>query len=143
MRGNSILKIIITCIVLFLVCVGVDRLTALETTDAMHERARIYAVESGKQLPPNAFIGDGCTLFPEKIFGSDWTEACLAHDISYWVGGTDEERKSTDQTLRDSVANTGTMGKLLATPMYVGVRIWGNTWLTRLFDANWGFGWNT
>jgi hypothetical protein len=137
------LKILSVCIVALVALVVADRITATNTTGTMRQFAQEYLEVTDKQVPPRAFISDGCTLFPESILGSDWGDACLAHDIAYWAGGTKEERVAADTLFKDSVAQKGLLGKFSAPIMYVGVRLFGDTWLTKIFDANWGFGWNT
>ncbi len=87
-----------------------------------------------------AFTSDGCSLFPDGTVGdrTKWCECCLQHDIAYWRGGTEQERKSADEVLRACVLErTGDMA--LAETMYLGVRAGGHpvfpTWY------RWGYGW--
>ena len=86
------------------------------------------------------FTSDGCSLFPDgSVKDRDlWCDCCLTHDIAYWQGGTKEERKRADKTLRQCVLKR-TNSKALATMMYEGVRAGGHpafpTWY------RWGYGW--
>jgi hypothetical protein len=86
------------------------------------------------------FTSDGCSLFPDGTIGDrgKWCECCLQHDLAYWRGGTEDERKRADEALRACVlARTG--DKALSETMYLGVRTGGHpvfpTWY------RWGYGW--
>ena len=120
----------------------VDQFLAPETTSTMRERAQSYAEETIGEQPRNQFEFDGCTLWPDQVFGSNFSGACLEHDIRYWVGGTEQMRKEADLALVESIGHTGTFGEFLAPIMYVGVRTFGDSALTKLVGANWGFGYN-
>lgn len=86
------------------------------------------------------FTSDGCSLFPNGTIGerAKWCECCLQHDIAYWRGGTDDERRKADEALRACVLER-TGDKALAETMYLGVRAGGHpvfpTWY------RWGYGW--
>lgn len=87
------------------------------------------------------FSSDGCSLFPDGTIRdrAKWCECCLVHDIAYWQGGTDAERKRADEALRDCALER-TKDKALAETMYLGVRAGGHpafpTWY------RWGYGWS-
>ncbi len=88
----------------------------------------------------NEFWSDGCTLFPNGTLQDRtlWCNCCFNHDIAYWRGGSEEERKAADEALRACVlAHTG--NHALAETMYDGVRLGGGpafpTWY------RWGYGW--
>jgi hypothetical protein len=87
------------------------------------------------------FRSDGCSLFPDGTIGDRalWCGCCLAHDIAYWQGGTKEERKQADETLRDCVLNR-TGNKTLAVLMYDGIRVGGHPAFPMWY--RWGYGWN-
>jgi hypothetical protein len=86
------------------------------------------------------FTSDGCSLFPDGTVGdrAKWCRCCLQHDIAYWRGGTEEERKDADRALRKCVRER-TDDKALAETMYLGVRAGGHpafpTWY------RWAYGW--
>ena len=88
----------------------------------------------------NMFASDGCSLFPDGTLKnrSRWCDCCFNHDIAYWRGGSEEERKAADQTLHACVLER-TGNKALAETMYNGVRVGGSpiypTWY------RWGYGW--
>jgi len=48
------------------------------------------------------FTTDGCSLFPDRSItgASDWCDCCLAHDLAYWRGGTEEDRLKADRGLK-------------------------------------------
>jgi hypothetical protein len=73
------------------------------------------------------FTSDGCSLFPDGTLRNQakWCDCCLQHDIAYWRGGTEAERKKADEVLRDCVFDR-TKDKALAETMYRGVRAGGH-----------------
>lgn len=89
---------------------------------------------------PDEFTSDGCSLFPDGTLNdrSRWCDCCFNHDIAYWRGGREEERKAADKALRACVFER-TGNKALAEMMYDGVRVGGSpafpTWY------RWGYGW--
>lgn len=86
------------------------------------------------------FSSDGCSQFPDgTLFDQNlWCNCCIEHDIAYWQGGTQQQKKQADHALRDCVFNK-THNKLLANIMYLGVTVGGlpifPTWY------RWGYGW--
>ena len=48
---------------------------------------------------PVPFTTDGCSLFPDRalVGRADWCDCCLAHDLAYWRGGTEEQRLTADR----------------------------------------------
>ncbi len=122
-------------LLLVLSAILVDRLPVPETGIAAVPLPPAHAE------PPLPFKSDGCTLFPNQLLGFDFTPACVLHDYAYWQGGAAPLRKEADQALRTAIAEeTGSLGAPLALGVYAGVRLFGDTWLTKLFDAHWGFG---
>ncbi len=87
------------------------------------------------------FTSDGCSLFPDGTIKdrTRWCDCCQNHDISYWQGGTADERKKADEALRDCVLDR-TKDKAFAETMFVGVRAGGHP----AFPAGyrWGYGWS-
>lgn len=98
------------------------------------------ATERKKSKEIKPFESDGCSLFPDGTVKDQnlWCHCCYNHDIAYWRGGTREERKIADQTLRNCVEEK-TGNKALADLMYTGVRAGGSS----IFPAwyRWGYGW--
>ena len=86
------------------------------------------------------FTTDGCSLFPDGTFSdkTKWQHCCIEHDISYWKGGSEEDRKQADLALKNCVMkNTGDVH--LARTMYDAVRIWGSPIFPSWY--RWGYGW--
>lgn len=94
---------------------------------------------TAQELKP--FSSDGCSLFPDgdRADRKRWCACCLQHDLAYWRGGTEDERKHADEQLRTCVVER-TGNALLAETMYLGVRAAAApaapTWY------RWGYGWN-
>ena len=80
------------------------------------------------------FTSDGCTMFPDGSYYS----CCYVHDVAYWSGGTEEERKHADEELRACVREITGSG-FLAGLIYWGVRMGGGP--GRDTTYRWGFGW--
>ncbi|MFC1664881.1 FAD-binding oxidoreductase [Pseudomonadota bacterium] len=89
-----------------------------------------------KQL--KSFESDGCSLFPDGTpkEPKKWCDCCYAHDISYWKGGTRQQRLTADQELRQCVQS---INKSLSKSMYGGVRTFGGPYFPTTY--RWGFGW--
>jgi hypothetical protein len=101
--------------------------------------AVIVACSADSSLQP--FSSDGCSLFPDSslITRDDWCSCCFVHDISYWKGGTYEERKAADSLLRKCVFEK-TENETLAKLMYEGVRFGGSPYFYNWY--RWGYGWS-
>ncbi len=83
-------------------------------------------------LPDYIFTTDGCSRWPDGT----WVSCCVLHDILYWCGGSNSDRKRADQFLSRCVKQkAGVMGPL----MYIGVRVGGSPWLPTPW--RWGYGW--
>lgn len=104
--------------------------------NALEGMAEAYCQE--KRAPPSAqpdfiFTTDGCSRWPDD----SWVACCIAHDIAYWCGGSDQDRKNADQELMRCVnAKTQGIGHIL----YAGVRLGGIPWLPTPW--RWGYGWD-
>lgn len=98
----------------------------------------LAACGSAGSLKP--FTTDGCSLFPDRSpFGeTDWCHCCVAHDLVYWRGGTEEARLNADSELRLCIQQTSG-GSVLANVMFAGVRIGGSPYIPAGF--RWGYGW--
>tara|TARA_B100000508_G_C11464958_1_gene281243 strand:+ start:5210 stop:5647 length:438 start_codon:yes stop_codon:yes gene_type:complete len=119
-----------------------DVLTNPETAPEMNRAAIQYIDDTNKPTPPIAFYQDGCSLFPDQLLWHDFRSACFDHDIKYWAGGAPEERKIADRELMNSVKQTGPLGPVFAPLMYVGVRVFGDSFVTKAVGAHWGYGWD-
>jgi len=83
-------------------------------------------------MPPD-FKSDGCSLF----WDGNYRDCCVAHDETYYFGGSLKERRSADKELYKCIRSKGN-GKFLASIIYLGVRIGGVSFLPTPF--RWGFG---
>lgn len=133
---------VLILVFIILVSLVIERSFLPETTQEHVDEALLYGEVYGLPTPPNDFYFDGCTLFPDNIGSVSFLSACLQHDIAYWYGGSSEERKQADLVFRKDVRELGAVGSFLSVPMYVAVRMFGDTWILKQFGANWGFGHN-
>ena len=133
-------NIFIILLVLLLFYVFIERNFLPETDDKMRKEAYEYGITTGKEMPPKEFYFDGCSLFPESFFRDSFRDACLRHDIAYWYGGTQEERKNADLIFKKEISESGVTGKILNFPMYIAVRLVGDSFVAKFFGAEWGFG---
>lgn len=141
MKKKHIICLSLVFFILVLILL-VEIFTRPQTTEEMVEGADKYILENEFDNPPLTFTQDGCSLFIDGFFGHDFSEACLSHDIKYWAGGSKEERKLADVALREDISHTGPLGPVIAPIMYAGVRVFGDSFITRAVDANWGYGWD-
>ena len=101
-------KIIITLVVLLLFWItqfsSNSKYTALEYTDI-----------------PNDYQHDGCTLFPD----GNYLTCCIQHDETYFFGWSWQERLKADNDFAQCIIDQWKWyNYLLASPMWVWVRIW-------------------
>jgi len=83
--------------------------------------------------PDYIFTTDGCT----RWFDGSWASCCIVHDISYWCGGSEQERNEADRELKQCVnRKMNMMGNI----MYAVVDIGGHPWLPTPW--RWGYGWD-
>ena len=94
----------------------------------------------GDKTTIRPFTSDGCTLFPDKsiINRKSWCDCCFQHDIAYWQGGTETQRKQADLALKECVYRK-TGDQALADLMYQGVRLGGSPYFPNWY--RWGYGW--
>ncbi len=74
----------------------------------------------------NPFTTDGCSAYLDGVKSSNkklWYHCCVAHDISYWIGGPSLERKKADKELETCVAEVTHPAH--AAMMYFAVRVGG------------------
>jgi hypothetical protein len=86
------------------------------------------------------FTSDGCSMFIDGTFEKPelWKECCLLHDMAYWRGGTEEERKQADLAFKTCVEKK-TGDPILAKLMYEAVRAGGAPHFPTWY--RWGYGW--
>lgn len=107
-----------------------------------------YSVSAKKRRPNRQkplelrdFSTDGCSAYPDGYVHTEeyeWLHCCFAHDIAYWVGGTEDKKAAADAELNRCVseATFGTHG----TVMELGVATGGTPYLATSW--RWGYGWN-
>lgn len=128
-------------LVFIMLCsIALDRHYQPAVTAAELQAVEEYRTSHDKPTPPHSFTHDGCTLFPNTTIFAFLQTPCFHHDIAYYHGGTPSERKAADRKLRADIADTGLFGQVLAYPVYIGVRLFGDSPLTRAVDAEWGYG---
>ncbi len=94
----------------------------------------------GQELPRGVvnelrpFTTDGCS----KSEDGAWKHCCVAHDISYWMGGSWDDKKAADQELRSCMVKAGS-GETLAQQYYIVVRVAGA--FLQKTKYRWGNGW--
>ena len=92
------------------------------------------------QLAP--FTTDVCSWSPDAPFGVDISDICLAHDVAYHKGGSEELRLAVDMEFREGIAARGLPA--YARFAYRMVRIGGHPSnpLGHLGGYQWGYGWS-
>ena len=85
------------------------------------------------------FTTDGCSAFPDGTMEQQtlWLNCCIKHDLSYWKGGTYQQRLTADLALEQCVANIGEPN--VAKLMLAGVRVGGSPYYPTTY--RWGYGW--
>ncbi len=85
------------------------------------------------------FTSDGCSSFPDGTLEQSelWLHCCVAHDRSYWKGGTYADRLKADEELQMCVQQVGEPE--IAALMMAGVRVGGAPLIPTSF--RWGYGW--
>ena len=120
---------------------AIDLFIPAETTPEHIAMAEQYLEDENLPTPDLAFTRDGCTLWPDALFFHDFKEACLAHDIAYWAGGSVERQHEANVNFRSDVAKTGPLGPALGLLMYAGVEYLGDNGVSRTVDSEWVYGW--
>jgi hypothetical protein len=109
----------------------------LQRTFVFFLLAGASAICSAGDLKP--FTTDGCSAFPDGTPNdrTAWAKCCIAHDLSYWKGGTYGEREEADRALENCVGGIGEPE--IAELMRAGVRAGGSPYWPTPF--RWGYGW--
>lgn len=91
----------------------------------------------GDEIKP--FTTDGCSSFPDGNIEQQslWVNCCIRHDLSYWKGGTFEEKLQADKSLESCVTAVGEPE--IAAIMLAGVRVGGSAFFPTSY--RWGYGW--
>ncbi len=94
--------------------------------------ANACLTKRGADLPHAFFTTDGCSMWPDD----GWAECCVSHDITYWCGGSAEDRASADVALERCVATDASQA--LGDVMHAGSRVGGVPWAP--LPWRWGYG---
>ena len=86
------------------------------------------------------FGTDGCSLWIDGTLEQPnlWHHCCVAHDLDYWKGGSEAQRKASDERIQACVKEA--QGSGMANYIYTNVR-WGGSpyWMN---NYRWGYGWD-
>lgn len=98
----------------------------------------IAHTSQANELKP--FTTDGCSLWIDGTVEQPnlWRHCCVAHDLDYWQGGTQAQRKQSDERIQACVKEA--QGSGMANYIYTNVR-WGGSpyWMS---NYRWGYGWD-
>ena len=82
-------------------------------------------------------MANGCSYFPDKIFGYNLTPACNNHDANYWYQNLN--RKESDRILRENVIEIlPSWLKFIGWIMYFAVRLFGFISWNKYKGGNYG-----
>lgn len=84
------------------------------------------------------FVSNGCSVFPD----GDTYGCCYVHDMAYWAGGTQADRRKADRALEQCAADVtgyGSVGHAVGGIMYAAVTIFGAPGVPT--KVKWGYGW--
>lgn len=86
------------------------------------------------------FKTDGCSLWIDGTLERPdlWRHCCVAHDLDYWQGGSEEQRKKSDERIQACVKEA--QGAGMANYMYKNVRWGGSPYWINYY--RWGYGWD-
>lgn len=98
----------------------------------------IAHTSQANELKP--FTTDGCSLWMDGTLEQPnlWRHCCVAHDLDYWMGGSEEQRKKSDENIQACVNEA--QGSGMATYMYKNVRWGGSPYWMNYY--RWGYGWD-
>lgn len=87
------------------------------------------------------FKTDGCSLWMDgpPAYPNLWRHCCVAHDLAYWQGGSEQQRATADKAIHACVFEAAN-SKGMANYMHSMIR-WGGSpyWMNHY---RWGYGWN-
>lgn len=86
------------------------------------------------------FATDGCSLWIDGPPGNPnlWRHCCVAHDLAYWIGGTEEQRKQADEAMKLCIRHA--QQPMIASHTYNSVRMGGGPYWPSTY--RWGYGWH-
>ncbi|HSX51558.1 MAG TPA: helicase [Cellvibrio sp.] len=100
----------------------------------------IILANSGHANELKPFTTDGCSLWIDGTLAQPnlWRHCCVAHDLDYWKGGSEAQRKQSDDNILACVK--AAQGPGMADYMYKNVRWGGSPYWINYY--RWGYGWN-
>jgi len=100
----------------------------------------VLLASSGNANELKPFTTDGCSLWIDGTLEQPnlWRHCCVAHDLDYWQGGSEEQRKQSDANIQACVK--AAQGPGMADYMYNNVRWGGSPYWMNFY--RWGYGWN-
>lgn len=86
------------------------------------------------------FATDGCSMWIDGPPGSPnlWRHCCVAHDLAYWIGGSEAQRKQADETMKLCIRQA--QQPMIASHTYNSVRMGGGPYWPSSY--RWGYGWH-
>jgi hypothetical protein len=86
------------------------------------------------------FATDGCSMWVDGTLAHPnlWRHCCVAHDLAYWIGGTQKQRKQADAAMMLCIQDA--QQPLMANNTYAGVRMGGGPYWPSSY--RWGYGWD-
>lgn len=88
-------------------------------------------VRTPSKLEP--FRTDGCSTYL-GVKAESWTECCISHDFSYWVGGSTQDKQRADAQLINCLRTKGKPGQIAAQVFERAS--------ARFSQSRWGSRWN-
>jgi hypothetical protein len=101
----------------------------------------IFVSPSARASVLAPFETDYCTNYPEGTpkHPDLWKDCCLVHDMTFWAGGTKQNRLDADHALRSCIENVGAPEQ--ARIMYFAVRA-GSYSPIKYPKGKWNNGWD-
>lgn len=98
----------------------------------------IASTSQANNLKP--FATDGCSMWIDGTIEQPnlWRHCCVAHDLDYWQGGSEAQRKKSDEDIQVCVKEA--QGSGMAGYIYTNVRWGGSPYWMNYY--RWGYGWD-
>jgi len=100
----------------------------------------LFIAHAGHANELKPFATDGCSLWIDGTMERPnlWRHCCVAHDLDYWQGGSEEQRKQSDERIQACVNEA--QGSGMADYIYKNVRWGGSPYWMNYY--RWGYGWD-
>ena len=95
--------------------------------------APLSPIHAVSQLEP--YRTDACSA-PMGLAADSWTLCCTKHDVSYWIGGSLQDKQRADTQLMNCLRTKGVSGQIAAevferAPKHFSEARWGSRWHPR------------